>query len=307
VIFPKREIVRRHPANPILTPRDMPVACNGVFNSGVTRFGSGYLMLLRIEDLDCRQHFRVARSADGVHFEPEAQPVGFPTDAETARYEGTIYDPRITAIGDDYFVTYAAHSEMGVRIGLVRTRDFVRFERMPFISAVDNRNGVLFPEKIGGAYARLERPQTVKDQGDIWLSYSPDLIHWGRSTCVARSRYQSFDQWKLGAGTVPIRTPEGWLEIYHGVRKTASGAIYRLGAMLLDLEDPSRVIANTRAAILSPEEPYERVGDVPNVVFSCGAILEPDGEVKIYYGGADTVMCLATARLADLIDACHNR
>jgi len=307
MIFPKKEIVRRHPANPILTARDMPVACNSVFNSGVTRFGDGYLMLLRIEDLDCRQHFRVALSDDGVRFTASERAVEFPPDEEAARYEGTIYDPRITRLGDDYYVTYAAHSDLGVRIGLVKTRDFERFERLPFGSAVDNRNGVLFPEKIGGLYVRLERPQTIKDQGDLWISYSPDLVYWGRAKCIARSRYQSFDQWKLGAGTVPVRTPHGWLEIYHGVRKTAAGAIYRLGAMLLDLEDPSRVIANTRGAILSPEAPYERVGDVPNVVFSCGAILEPDGEVKIYYGGADTVMCLATASLEALVEACFQR
>lgn len=305
--FDKCDIVRRHPANPIFTAGDLPIACNSVFNSGVTKFGDEYLMLLRIEDLGCRQLFWVATGRDGVRFTPWDEPVQFPADPEAECYEGTIYDPRITRLGDDYYILYAAHSELGVRIGMARTRDFRRFERLPFGSPVDNRNGVLFPERIRGDYVRLERPQTIKDQGDLWIAYSPDLVHWGRHACIARSRYQSWDQWKLGAGAVPIRTDKGWLEIYHGVRKTAAGPIYRLGVMLLDLEEPARVIARSRGSILAPREPCERVGDVPNVVFTSGAIPEPDGEVKIYYGGADTVMCLATARIEDLVEACFSR
>ena len=307
MIFEKREIVRRYAGNPILTPADMPVACHSVFNSGVTRFRGQVLMLLRLEDLDCRQHFRVATSDDGIHFTPRAEPVVLPSDEETAAYEGIIYDPRITALGEDYLITYAAHSDMGVRIGLARTRDFERFERLPFASTVDNRNAVIFPERFGGLYARLERPQTIKDQGDLWISYSPDLVYWGRSKCIARARYQSWDQWKLGAGAPPIATERGWLVIVHGVRRTAQGGIYRLGVLLLDREDPSRVLARSRGSILAPREPYERMGDVPNVVFSCGALLEADGEVRIYYGAADTVMCLATARREDLIEACFHR
>ncbi len=307
VIFPKKEIVTRYPDNPILTADDMPVACNAVFNSGVTMFDGRTLMLLRIEDIDRFQHLRVATSDDGYRFDVGEEPVTFPEDPDAERYEGTIYDPRITRIEDRYIVCYAAHSEIGVRIGMAETRDFRAFTRLPFGSAVDNRNGVLFPEKIGGRYARLERPQTIKDQGDLWISFSPDLVHWGDAHCVARSRHHSWDQWKLGAGAVPIRTDKGWLLIYHGACKTASGAIYRLGVMLLDRDDPKRVVARSRAAVLWPKESYERVGDVPNVVFTCGAIPDPDGTVRIYYGGADTCMCVATARLDDLVTACFDR
>jgi beta-1,4-mannooligosaccharide/beta-1,4-mannosyl-N-acetylglucosamine phosphorylase len=264
-------------------------------------------MVLRIEDIDRYQHFRVATSGDGVHFDVSDEPVILPEDPDAERYEGTIYDPRITHIEDRYILCYAAHSDMGARIGMAETRDFKTFTRMPFGSPVDNRNAAVFPEKIDGRYARLERPLNSKNVGDLWIAFSPDLVHWGDAHCIARTRHHSWDQWKLGAGAVPIRTEKGWLLIYHGACTTAGGAIYRLGVMLLDLENPRRVIARSRAAILAPKEPYERVGDVPNVVFTSGAIVDADGTIRIYYGGADTCMCLATAKLDDLISACFER
>ena len=305
--FDKREIVHRHPSNPILTVDDLPVSANSVFNSGVVKDGDVYRMMLRIEDLDRFQHFRMAESTDGITFSVSEDPVVFPADPDAERYEGTIYDPRITPLEGRFVVCYAAHSYLGVRIGMVETEDFTTFRRLPFGSAVDNRNGALFPEKIGGKYVRLERPQTIKDRGDLWIASSPDLVHWGNTHCIAETRQHAWDQWKLGAGAVPIRTDEGWLCIIHGVCKTASGSIYRLGVMLLDLEDPTQVLARSTGAVLSPREVYERVGDVPNVVFTSGAVVETDGEVKIYYGGADTCMCLATAQLDDLIYACRHR
>ena len=251
-------------------------------------------------------HLRLLSSVDGIHFtEPEnSQPFMGSGDLEIYGIE----DCRVAQIGATYYLTYTQVSGNGVGVGLRITRNWTDFDHVGMIFPPHNKDCAIFEERIGGKYYALHRPSSPELGGNyIWLAESPDLIHWGRHRCLAHSRGGYWDGARVGAGAAPIRTSEGWLEIYHGVRKTASGAIYRLGAMLLDLEDPSRVIANTRAAILSPEEPYERVGDVPNVVFSCGAILEPDGEVKIYYGGADTVMCLATARLADLIDACHNR
>ncbi len=306
MILPRREVIRRHPDNPILTAADLP-AGHTVFNSGVVRHAGAIRMMLRIEDEDRFQHFRMAESTDGVHFSVSSEPVRFPPDPAAEAYEGTIYDPRITPLEGRYVICYAAHSYRGVRIGMARTEDFQTFERLPFGSAVDNRNGVLFPERIGARYARLERPQTIKDRGDLWLSYSPDLVHWGDYHCIAETRQHSWDQWKLGAGAVPIATPDGWLCIIHGVCKTASGSIYRLGAILLDREDPTVVLARSRGYILSPRELYERVGDVPNVVFTCGAIVEDDGEVKIYYGGADTCMCLGLSTVDELLAACRER
>lgn len=309
MIFPRDEIVVRHPGNPILTVDDLPVEANAVFNSGAVKHEGRYLMMLRIEDADRFQHFRMAESADGVRFAVSEEPVRLPADADAERYEGTIYDPRITPLSDEgrYVVCYAAHSYRGVRIGMMETTDFRSFARLPFGSAVDNRNGALFPRKIGGRYARLERPQTIKDRGDLWISFSPDLVHWGDYHCIAETRQHAWDQWKLGAGAVPIETDRGWLCIIHGACKTASGSIYRLGVMLLDGADPTRILGRSRTAILAPRERYERVGDVPNVVFTAGAIPEPDGTVKIYYGGADTCMCLATASLDDLVRAALER
>lgn len=307
MIFPKKEVVRRHPGNPILTPDDMPVSCNGVFNSGVVAHDGGTVMVLRVEDIDRFQHFRLATSTDGVRFDVSSDPVRFDPDPDAERYEGIIYDPRITPIEGRYILCYAAHSDLGVRIGMAETHDFSRFVRLPFGSAVDNRNAALFPRRIGDRYVRLERPQTIKDRGDLWISYSPDLVHWGEYHCIAETRPHAWDQWKLGAGAVPIETDEGWLCIVHGACKTASGAIYRIGLILLDRDDPKRVVARSRGAILWPKEPYERVGDVPNVVFTSGAIVDASGEVKIYYGGADTVMCLATTTLDELLDAVKHR
>jgi predicted GH43/DUF377 family glycosyl hydrolase len=168
---------------------------------------------------------------------------------------------------------------------------------------------VLFPEKIGGLYARLDRPILPYDHGDIWISYLPDLTFWGKSTCVFKRGVHGHWYWKkIGAGAVPIKTKKGWLEIWHGVHVMAGYQyVYHVSAMLLDLNDPSKIIAKAKAPILSPREPYERVGLTSNVVFTSGAILEDDGEVKIYYGGADTVQCVATARLDDLVEACFSR
>lgn len=304
MLYPKTELLHRHPGNPILTAADLPVGAGAVFNSGVVRDGDVIRMMLRIEDVDRFQHFRMAESTDGVHFRVSEDPVDIPSTPETRRYEGTAYDPRITPIEGRFVICFASQGPLGARIGMAETRDFVTFQRLPFGSPVDNRNGVLFPERIGGRYVRLERPLNAKDRGDLWVSFSPDLVHWGDHACVAEVRRHSWDQWKLGAGAVPIKTDRGWLCIVHGACKTASGAIYRLGVLLLDLADPTRLLARSKGYVLAPREPYERVGDVPNVVFTSGAIAEPDGEVKVYYGAADTCMCLATGRLDALVDAC---
>jgi beta-1,4-mannooligosaccharide/beta-1,4-mannosyl-N-acetylglucosamine phosphorylase len=189
----------------------------------------------------------------------------------------------------------------------MKTEDFKKFEWMGFISETDNRNGVLFPEKINGLYGRLDRPNTGCDTGDIWVSYSPDLIFWGKSECVFRNYEGVRWAWtKIGPGAAPIKTSEGWLTIFHGVRtQCRAHFVYQLGVCLLDLKDPSKVRAMADEAILIPEEQYELVGQTPSVVFTCGAVVEDNGEVKLYYGGADTVQCVATTSLERLIEACY--
>jgi predicted GH43/DUF377 family glycosyl hydrolase len=310
LLYPKKEIVKRYKNNPILTADDMPFACSGIYNSGVVKFDGKYLMLCRVESIDISNYFIPAISEDGYHFKVRKKPISLPKDEEFRKYtEEMIYDPRITEINGIYYVCFAAHSSYGVRIGMLKTKDFEKFESCGFISEPDNRNGVLFPEKIGGLYARLDRPILPNDKGDIWISYSPDLVFWGKSKCVFKRGAHGHWYWqKIGAGAVPIKTAKGWLEIWHGVHVMARFQyVYHLGAMLLDLKDPSRMIARAKAPILSPREQYERVGLTSNVVFTSGAIVEEDGEVKIYYGGADTVQCVATARLDDLVQACFSR
>jgi predicted GH43/DUF377 family glycosyl hydrolase len=305
-------ILRRYARNPILTAADFPKGSGivHVFNSGVVKNGKRYVMACRTEDRALRPHMWIADSEDGYRFTPRPQQVALPhDDPEFAEYTaGMYYDPRITQLEGAYYLVHAAHSSHTCRLSLLKTEDFNRFEWLGFISETDNRNGLLFPEKVNGLYARLDRPNTGEPFGDMWVSYSPDLIFWGKSRCVLRSQAVRWAWTKIGPGAVPIKTPEGWLCIFHGVRtQCRAHFVYQLGVCLLDLEDPSRVIARAEEAILEPEEMYELVGQTPSVVFTSGAVVEDDGEVKVYYGGADTVQCVATTTLDELLNACKSR
>jgi len=309
----KYPICKRYEGNPILTGKDFPQDADikAVFNSGIVKHEGRYIMVCRVENSALLDRFWVAESDDGYTFKPRSKPVEMPHDnPKFHEYSNCMYyDPRVTKIEDAYYIVHAAHSGHTCRLSLVKTLDFQKFDWMGFISETDNRNGVLFPEKINGLYARLDRPNTGADTGDIWVSYSPDLTFWGKSECVFRNWEGIRWAWsKIGAGATPIRTPEGWLTIFHGVRTQCKAHfVYQLGVCLLDLEDPSKVVAMAEDAILIPEEQYELVGQTPSVVFTAGAIVEDDGEVKLYYGGADTVQCVATTTVERLIDACYNR
>ena len=303
--FLVQEIVRRYEKNPILTANDMPVSCNSVFNPGAIKFGDKYLLLLRVEDHDRISHFRIATSDDGINFEVWKEAVDIHGGPKYDFYETNCYDGRITKIDDWYYIMFCSEARLGCRLGLVRTKDFIRYERLPFASEPEQRNGVLFPEKINGLYARLDRPLNQYGGGDMWISYSPDLVFWGKSNLVMQTRWNCWDEEKLGPGAVPIKIKQGWLCIYHGVRVNASTRIYKLGVCLLDSNDPSKVIARSKHSILGPKEDYERTGDVPNTVFCNGAILEDNGEVKLYYGASDQVVCLATTTIDDLLGVCY--
>ncbi len=300
-------LLRRHSKNPILTAGDFPRPVNSVFNAGATKYDGQYLLLNRVEDLSGSSYLWLARSDDGVHFVPDPAPALLPaTKAPFQAVENySLEDPRITHIDDTYLITYVGYSEYGCVTILARTQDFERYERVAVMTLPDDKDVVLFPEKIDGRYAKLDRPMTRQPSvGDIWISFSPDLHYWGDPRPVMKPQPRKWDEFKVGAGAPPIKTPHGWLEIYHGVRETASGLLYRLGAVLLDLEAPWRVVGRASQAILSPAAPEDFMGNVSNVVFTCGAILEDDGELKVYYGAADHVMCLATAPLKDVIDLC---
>ena len=297
---------RRYEKNPILEREDIPYPCNTVFNAAACRFEGQYVLLLRVEDLSGRSHLTLAFSDDGYNFKIEPKPWITPSDDpyywNFERYG--VEDPRITRIGDEYYVTYTAFGPCGARVGIGRTKDFVSFERICLATEVENKDAVLFPEKINGDYVMIDRPCGLGGgRGSIWITYSPDLIHWGRATTLI-SPEPGWGNAKLGISTPPVKTEEGWLCLYHGVRETAGGRLYRIGAILMDLENPEIVLGHTRHFIFGPEEEYERTGDVPNVVFPCGLIVEDDNTVKMYYGAADTCIGMAEANIDDIIRLC---
>ncbi|PAW79375.1 MAG: glycosidase [Verrucomicrobia bacterium Tous-C9LFEB] len=303
-----KRVLVKSPHNPVIKPSDFPGDVMYAFNPGAIRFNGEYLLMVDAATLAQPVTLWIARSQDGIHFTADPEPVNWPAPPED-HAEDCIYDPRITFIDGEYIILYASSSESaGVRVGIVKTKDFRTFERVSIASEQGNRNGALFPEKINGLYARLDRPfGDPNDTCGMWVSYSPDLIYWGRSRPVMSARPGLWDSLKVGAGAVPIKTDKGWLEIYHGVTFTGAGPIYRLGACMLDLKDPSKVIARGEDTILWPEHDYEMVGRVGNVVFSCNAVLTDEGTVRIYYGAADTCIGLAEGKLSDLIDACYKK
>jgi predicted GH43/DUF377 family glycosyl hydrolase len=299
---------KRYFKNPIIAREDIPYPCNTVFNAAVCKFQGRYILLLRVEDLQGHSHLTLAHSEDGYRFKIERQPwITSSSDPYYEIYERYgIEDPRITKIGDDYYITYTAFGPYGPRIGIGRTRDFQKFERICLATEIDNKDAILFPEKIGDKYnyVMIDRPCGHGGQkGSIWINYSPDLVHWGRAKAILDPE-PGWGSDKLGVSTPPFKTDHGWLVLYHGVRQTGSGRLYRIGAVLLDLKNPDIVIGYTPHFIFGPEESYERIGDVPNVVFPCGIILEEDAMVKMYYGAADTCIALAEAKLEDITRLC---
>jgi len=301
--------VARCAHNPILTRHDVPYLVETVHNAGVVKAGTRYVMVFRSHQRSGRSILGLAESGDGFRFTVRPEPFMTPAAGGpfAAAEEYGVEDPRITALDGRYYLTYSAYSRHGVRIGLAVTDDFERVERVALITQADHRNVVLFPERFGGRYARLDRPHSHIARWSIWISFSPDLVHWGDSRPLIAPAAYHWDEMKIGPGAPPIPTDRGWLLIYHGVFQTMAGAVYRLGAALLDREDPSRVVGVADDWILQPEDPWEVTGYVPNVVFSCGAVPEPDGTLKLYWGGADTVLCAGTARIADLVQLCLDR
>jgi len=304
-----KPIVKRYPKNPILTKEDIPYPVSTVHNAGVTKYEDTYIMLFRSHLQNGRSVIGLAKSKDGFNFSPHLEPFITPSaEGIFSKYEKYgVEDCRICQIDQTYYLTYSAYSRYGVRIGLAKTTDFESIERISLITPADYRNVVLFPEKINGLYARLDRPHSDISPWSIWISYSPDLIHWGNSELVMKPVPYHWDEMKIGPGATPFRTEAGWLHIYHGVFPTMDGSVYRLGVALHDLQDPSKILGVSDDWILQPEDPWEITGYVHNVVFSCGAVPEPDGSVKIYWGAADTVMCVGEAQIQDLVDMClHN-
>lgn len=306
---------------PILTRKDVPYNAALIFNAGVTRYNGKYVMIFRNDYGDFENHkltgtnLGLATSDDGISWSVSPKPCFELNDGEIQR----VYDPRLTVIDGECYVCFAVDTNHGLRGGIAKTEDFEHFDILS-MTLPDNRNMALFPEKINGNYVRLERPMPVysrwgKDVFDIWLSESPDLVYWGKHRLVMGVEDVPFANDKIGPAAPPIKTEKGWLTTFHAVSLDPTGGkngwegkwqkSYYAGIMLLDLDDPSKVIGKYEEPLIVCDKDFETDdGFRKDVIFPCGNILENNGEVKIYYGASDTVECLATAYVDDLIKLC---
>lgn len=296
------DVVWRYSGNPII-PRDLIPSSNSIFNSAVVPYQGKFAGVFRCDNKKREMNLNRGFSVNGIDWELEDDPIQWQSDDHEINRFQYRYDPRVVWIEDRYYVTWC-NGYHGPTIGIGYTYDFEKFTFLENALLPFNRNGVLFPRKINHEYVMLSRPSDNGHTpfGDIYLSRSPDLIHWGKHRFVMGVK-DGWQSTKIGAGPVPIETEEGWLMIYHGVLTSCNGFVYSFGAALLDLEQPWKVIARGGTYLLSPQTYYENVGDVPNVTFPCAALHDPEtGRVAIYYGAADTVTALAFARLDEVLD-----
>lgn len=305
------ELLRRHTKNPILTASQWPYPVHSVFNPGATLLKDGTTLLLcRVEDRRGFSHFCAARSENGYDgwvidphptFEPD--PLNHPEEL------WGIEDPRITYLPEtgEYLIAYTAFGRSGPSVSLASTQDFKVFERLGVAFQADDKDAAIFETKIDGNYALIHRPVTEAG-ANIWVSFSPDLQNWGHHSPMLLARKGGWwDANKIGLSLPPIKTDRGWLMLYHGVRTHGRGTTYRLSLALFDLEDPSRCLQRAQTWMFAPEEPYEVIGDVGSTVFPCGYTIGPDGDkINVYYGGADTCICLAYGSIREMLDWLHD-
>jgi predicted GH43/DUF377 family glycosyl hydrolase len=301
-------LIHRHERNPILTAADWPYPINTVFNAGATLLPDGRTLLLcRVEERNGISHLCAARSEDGVSgWAIDPVPTLRPDPKNHPEELWGIEDPRITYVDelDKYVITYTAYSRGGPGVSLAVTDDFRTFERYGVVMPPEDKDAALLPRRIGEHWALIHRPVTSWQGAHIWISYSPDLRHWGSHRLILRAREGAWwDANRIGLSPPPIETQEGWLVIYHGVRQSCAGCLYRLGLALFDLNVPERCLLRGDSWIFAPEESYERQGDVANVIFPCGYTRAPDEDVlNLYYGCADSSIALATASVRSLLD-----
>lgn len=299
-----RDTVWRYSSNPVIGRNGTPTS-NSIFNSAVVPFSNGFAGVFRCDNRARQMRLHAGFSEDGIHWKIEPDPVCFHDSPPGLEHFEYGYDPRVCRLEDHWYVSWCNWYH-GPTIGLARTDDFKTFHQLENALLPYNRNGVLFPRKIRGEYYLLSRPSDTGHTrfGDIFLSSSPDLCYWGKHRhVISTSERYAWQSTKVGAGPIPIETSEGWLLFYHGVLNSCNGFVYSFGAMLLDLEEPWRVIARGGNYLLSPQTLYECVGDVPNVTFPCAALTDSaTGRMAIYYGCADTVTGLAFCQVEEVIE-----
>lgn len=301
------ELFRRHGSNPILTAADWPYPVHSVFNPGAALLPDGTTLLLcRVEDRRGQSHLCAARSVNGVdNWQIDRQPTLLADPEHYPEERWGIEDPRITYLPElsKYGIIYTAYASEGPGVALALTEDFRHFERYGVIMPPEDKDAALLPRRIGENWALIHRPVS-SPRANMWISHSPDLRHWGDHKLMLESRHGGWwDANKIGLSPPPIETPKGWLVIYHGVRQTAAGSLYRLGIALFDLNAPERCLKRSDEWIFGPEAHYEQHGDVGYVVFPCGCTIAPDGDtLSLYYGAADSSIALATGSLRGLLD-----
>ncbi|MEA2294839.1 MAG: hypothetical protein QOE86_2478 [Solirubrobacteraceae bacterium] len=294
----------RHPANPLLTPDRWPYPINAVMNAGAALAGEETVLVCRVEDRRGFSHLTVARSRDGATDWVVDDHPALAYDGR-AEEEWGLEDPRITYVSElgRWIITYTAFGREGPGVSLAQTDDFRTFERLGMAMSPEDKNAVLLPRRVGGEWVLFHRPTSVQG-ADVWLSRSSDLKSWrSPERVIGRRPGGWWDSARVGMGPPPLETEHGWLVVYHGVRQTVAGGLYRAGLALLDLDEPAHVLRRSEDWVLGPSTDYELSGDVPNVVFPCGLVHHEEGDrLFLYYGAADTRIGLATASRSDVLD-----
>jgi beta-1,4-mannooligosaccharide/beta-1,4-mannosyl-N-acetylglucosamine phosphorylase len=297
-------LFKRYEGNPILTPEIWPYPANAVFNPAAAKLDSETLLLVRVEDMRGFSHLTVARSADGfTNWQIDRAPT-LEADQVSREEKWGLEDPRIVWLEEQqqYAITYTSFSEGGPVVSLAITKNFKNFARLGALLPPEDKDACLFPRRFRGRFALIHRP-IVRGEAHMWLSFSPDLKHWGDHRTLVKTRTAYWDCHRVGLACQPIETPLGWLILYHGVRVTTAGAIYRLGLCLLDIEEPWKMLRRSDEWILGPLAPYERIGDVSDVIFPSGAIVDEEkNRLNLYYGAADSTIAMATANLKELYE-----
>jgi len=298
----------KYSKNPIITKEMVPFKVNSIFNAGAVKHNDKYLLICRIEMPNGRSSLILAESKNGVDFKVADTPMLTPEDhKECFKYvDWGIEDARVTKINDTYFLVYTGYSKHMPLVILSETKDFKSFIIHGPITEPSNKDAAIFPEKINGSFWKVDRPAAEMVR-EMWLSNSPDMIHWGNYKCLTGTLPGTWEGDRIGNSSTPFKTKEGWLMLYHAVRGSGISCAYRLGVLLMDLEKPWVINGRSVEPILSPENDYERIGEVLNVTFSNGWIIEDDGSVKIYYSGADTNVCLAETTIDYLLSVCRPR